>query len=269
MGRRLGARCRATDQLNWGADAIYEIVDRKLVFRSYYKLPVAQTLGENCVSHVGNLIPIPSRNILVQAWYQGGISIVDWTDLRNPKEIGYFDRGPVGSDQAITSGGFWSAYWYKGRIYGSEIARGFDAFKLAPTANLTADEIGWAERRPGSQRPPQRAEPGSRSDLRLRARSNGGVGGNVPATLSLSLGAPARFGPFTPGARAKVNEASTPANVISTAGDALLSVSDPSATATGHLVNGAFSLPQPLQARARNAANTGTAYNNVGSALPR
>ena len=80
-GGGTAARCRATDQLSWGADAIYEIVNRKLVFRSYYKLPVAQTTTENCVSHVGNLIPIPGRNMLVQAWYQGGVSMVDFTDL--------------------------------------------------------------------------------------------------------------------------------------------------------------------------------------------
>ncbi len=90
------------------------------------------------------------------------------------------------------------------------------------------------------------------------------VGGNVPATLSLTLGTPGSFGAFTPGV-ARTYEATTPANVISTAGDALLSVADPSPQNTGHLVNGSFFLPQPLQARARNAANTGTAYNNVGS----
>jgi hypothetical protein len=92
----------------------------------------------------------------------------------------------------------------------------------------------------------------------------GGGGGTVPATLSLSLGTAPSFGGFTPGV-AKDYAAQGTANVISTAGDATLSVADPSSTATGHLVNGAFSLPQPLQARARNANNTGTAYNNVGS----
>ena len=140
------ARCRATDQLSWGADAIYEIVDRKLVFRSYYKLPVAQTLGENCVSHVGNLVPVPGRNIMVQAWYQGGMSLVDFTDLRNPKEIGFFDRGPINARRTLTCGGFWSTYWHNGRIYASEIARGFDSFTLTPTADLSAGEIAAAER---------------------------------------------------------------------------------------------------------------------------
>jgi hypothetical protein len=256
-----GARCRATDQLSWGANAIYEIVDRKLVFRSYYKLPVAQTIQENCVSHVGNLIPVPNRNILVQAWYQGGISMMDFTNPSAPKEIGYFDRGPVNAD-SLVSGGFWSAYWYNGRIYGSELARGFDTFKLTATNNLSAGEVAQAE---------------SRSKLaRLNAQSqepfswdgppaDGTVSGSVPATLALSLGTATDFGPFTPGL-AKTYEASTSANVISTAGDATLTVSDAGPN-PGHLVNGAFSLPQPLQMRARNSANTGTAYNNVGSSL--
>ncbi|MDA0168391.1 hypothetical protein OJ998_04770 [Solirubrobacter taibaiensis] len=94
--------------------------------------------------------------------------------------------------------------------------------------------------------------------------ASGSVGGTVPATLSLTLGSPAQLGTFTPGVT-RTYEASTSASVTSTAGDATLSVSDSSGTATGHLVNGAFSLPQFLQARARNATNTGTAFNNVGS----
>jgi hypothetical protein len=98
-----------------------------------------------------------------------------------------------------------------------------------------------------------------------KTEAQGQAGGTVPATLSLALGAPVSFGAFTPGV-ARDYFASTTANVISTAGDATLSVADPSSTNTGHLVNGSFALPQPLQARARNAANTGTAYNNVGSA---
>ena len=124
-GGGTAARCRATDQLNWGGNAIYEIVDRKLVFRSYYKLPVAQTNQENCVSHIPSLVPVPGRDIFVQAWYQGGASLVDFTDSANPVEIGYFDRGPI-SATALVLGGFWSTYWYNGAIYGSEIARGFD-----------------------------------------------------------------------------------------------------------------------------------------------
>jgi hypothetical protein len=257
-----GARCRATDQLSWGANAIYEIVDGKMEFRSYYKLPVAQTNQENCVSHVGNLVPIPGRNVLAQAWYQGGISLMDFTDPRNPKEIGYFDRGPI-SAASLVSGGFWSAYWYNGRIYGSEIARGFDTFKLTPTEDLKESEIAAAERVSW-----ERLNAQSQDSIPFRDSppAEGDVGGSVPATLSLTLGAPASFGAFTPGV-AQTYEASTSANVISTAGEATLSVSDPSPQNTGHLVNGEFFLPQPLQARARNAANTGTPYNNVGSGL--
>jgi hypothetical protein len=197
---------------------------------------------------------------MVQAWYQGGMSLVDFTDLRNPKEIGFWDRGPINSPTALTGGGFWSTYWHNGRIYASEIARGFDSFALTPTANLSAGEIAAAERvrveRTNGQSQDQ--------FVYTSAPVEGPVGGNVPATLSLTLGTPGSFGAFTPGV-ARTYETTTPANVISTAGDALLSVADPSPQNTGHLVNGTFFLPQPLQARARNAANTGTAYNNVGS----
>jgi hypothetical protein len=256
-----GARCRATDQLNWGANAIFEIVDRKLVFRSYYKLPVAQTTQENCVSHVGNLIPVPGRDLLVQAWYQGGISVMDFTDPSRPKEVAFFDRGPV-SAGSLVSGGFWSAYWYNGRVYGSEIARGFDTFKLTPTADLSAEEIAQAESRTTLARlNAQSQEPFSWDG----PPADGDVGGTVPATLTLELGAATDFGAFLPGL-ARTYEASTSADVISTAGDATLTVSDAGPN-PGHLVNGAFALPEPLQARARNAGNTATAYNNVGSSL--
>jgi hypothetical protein len=256
-----GARCRATDQLSWGADAIYEIVNRKLVFRSYYKLPVAQTVQENCVSHVGNLIPIQGRNVLVQAWYQGGASVVDFTDLSHPKEIAYFDRGPVGTGTQLVSGGFWSTYWYNGRIYGSEIARGFDTFRLTPTDNLTAAEIAVAER---AQKTPRLNAQSQDPLIWTSEPVTAPVGATVPATLALTVATPPAFAPFTPGVD-RTYETVANANVISTAGDALLSVADPSPQNTGHLTNGTFFLPQPLQVRARNAANTGTAYNNVGS----
>lgn len=137
-------RCQAGDPLNWGADAIYEIVDGKLTFRSTYKMAAPQTDKENCVAHNGSIIPVPGRDIFVQAWYQGGISIVDFTDPANPYEIAYFDRGPVDKDQMIT-GGYWSAYWYNGRIYATEIARGIDVFALEPSEFLTAEEIAAAE----------------------------------------------------------------------------------------------------------------------------
>jgi hypothetical protein len=142
-GGGTAARCRATDDLKWGGDSIYDIVDGKLVFRSYYKLPVAQTLQENCVSHIPSLIPVPGRDIFVQAFYQGGASLVDFSDSSNPVEIGYFDRGPV-SGTSLVFGGFWSTYWYNGETYGSELARNFDVLGLTPNAQLSANEIAAA-----------------------------------------------------------------------------------------------------------------------------
>jgi hypothetical protein len=136
-------RCRATDLPTWGANAIFDVVDRKLKFAGYYKLPVPQTDQENCVAHNGSLIPVPGRDIMVQAWYQGGISVFDFTDAAHPIEIAYFDRGPLDEKQLIT-GGFWSAYWYNGRIYGAEIARGIDVFKLTPSQFLSKNEIDAA-----------------------------------------------------------------------------------------------------------------------------
>jgi uncharacterized protein (DUF305 family) len=137
-------RCMASDPKNWGANAIYEIVDGKLQFRSLYKLPAPQSDKENCVAHNGSIIPVPGRDIFVQAWYQGGISVIDFTDAKNPKEIAYFDRGAIDKDQLVT-GGYWSAYWYKGRIYATEIVRGIDVFALSPSAFLTKEEIAAAE----------------------------------------------------------------------------------------------------------------------------
>jgi hypothetical protein len=142
-GGGTGARCRATDDLTWGGDSIYDIVDGKLVFRSYYKLPVVQTSQENCVSHLPSLVPVPGRDIFVQAWYQGGVSLVDFTDSAHPVEIGYFDRGPFSATGLVLSG-FWSTYWYNGQVYGSEIGRGFDTLRLTPTAQLSANEIAAA-----------------------------------------------------------------------------------------------------------------------------
>ena len=138
------ARCRAWDPLDWGADAIYDIVDNKLEFRSHYKMPAPQMETENCVAHNGSIIPIPNRDIFVQAWYQGGLSIMDFTDSSNPVEIAYFDRGPILKDLLI-SGGYWSTYYYEGYIYGTEIKRGLDVFKLLPSEYLSKEEIIAAE----------------------------------------------------------------------------------------------------------------------------
>jgi len=136
-------RCRVQDPVTWGANAIYDIVDNQLVFRSYYKLPAAQTDLENCVAHNGSLIPVPGRDLFVQAWYQGGISISDFTDSTDVHEIAWFDRGPVNAERQ-SQGGYWSVYWYNGRIYGTEIARGLDVFTLEPSEHLTANEIAAA-----------------------------------------------------------------------------------------------------------------------------
>ncbi|PZG16423.1 hypothetical protein C1I95_17710 [Micromonospora craterilacus] len=135
-----GARCRDTDLPEWGANAIFDIVSRKMEFKSYYKLPVPQTLQENCVAHNGSLIPVPGRDIMVQAWYQGGLSVFDFTDSANPHEIAFFDRGPMSATSLVT-GGYWSAYWYNGNIYGNEMSRGFDVFALKPSAHLSKAEI--------------------------------------------------------------------------------------------------------------------------------
>jgi hypothetical protein len=137
-------KCRATDPHNWGADAIFSIENRKLVFQSYYKMLAPQTPEENCVAHNGSLIPIPGRDVMVQAWYQGGVSIFDWTDAKHPKEIAFFDRGPVDSTR-LADGGFWSAYWYNGYIVGSEIARGLDVLELEPSGLLSQNEIDAAK----------------------------------------------------------------------------------------------------------------------------
>ena len=142
-GGGTGARCRATDRLNWGANAIFDIVDRKLVFRSYYKMPAAQTSQENCVAHNGSIVPVPGRDIMTQGWYQGGLSVLDFTDSANPKEIAFFDRGP-NSATTLQTGGLWSTYWYNGQIYGTEIARGYDTFGLKPSTSLSENEIAAA-----------------------------------------------------------------------------------------------------------------------------
>jgi len=133
-------RCRATDPMHWGADAIFNLSNRKLTLSSYYKMPAPQTDLENCVAHNGSLVPIPGRDVFVQAWYQGGVSMVDFTDPSHPFEIAYFDRGPLDAVKHAT-GGFWSVYWYNGYIYGSEIARGVDVFRLTPSKFLTQEEI--------------------------------------------------------------------------------------------------------------------------------
>ncbi len=137
-------KCRATDPRDWGADAIFNVVNNKLVFQGYYKLSAPQTPQENCVAHNGSLVPVPGRDIMVQAWYQGGVSVFDFTDPAHAAEIAFFDRGPIDPARMI-EGGFWSSYWYNGVIVGSEIARGLDVFELTPNPLLTQNELDAAK----------------------------------------------------------------------------------------------------------------------------
>ena len=146
-GGGTSARCLATDPDVWGADSFYDIdAAGQMTFRSYFKLAPPQTTQENCVAHNSSLVPVPGRDILVQAWYQGGVSLIDFSDSANPTEIAYFDRGPINTPNAtaLNLGGLWSTYWYNGTIYGSEIARGFDTFGLLPSDQLSINEIDAA-----------------------------------------------------------------------------------------------------------------------------
>jgi len=137
-------KCRESDPVEWGANALFTINDnKKMDFKSYYKLPAPQTTAENCVAHNGSMIPVPGREIMVQSWYQGGISVFDWSDPSKPVEIAFHDRGPVNADR-MAMGGSWSVYWYNGLIINSEIARGLDIFKLKPNPYLTQNEIDAA-----------------------------------------------------------------------------------------------------------------------------
>ncbi len=139
-----GPKCRASDPKAWGANAIFTVENKRMVFKSYYKMPAPQTQFENCVAHNGSLIPIPGRDVMVQSWYQGGISIFDWTDAANPKEIAFHDRGPVDSTR-MGNGGTWSVYWYNGAMYSSEISRGLDVFELTPSEFISQNEIDAAK----------------------------------------------------------------------------------------------------------------------------
>jgi len=137
-------KCRATDKMEWGADALFTIDKGVMKFQGYYKMPAPQTSFENCVAHNGSLIPIPGRDVMVQAWYQGGISVFDWTDAAHAKEIAFFDRGPIDSTRLVL-GGSWSVYWYNGVMVSSEIARGLDIFELTPSAFISKNEIDAAK----------------------------------------------------------------------------------------------------------------------------
>jgi hypothetical protein len=143
-GGGIQAKCRASDPRMWGADAIFTRAAAGLAFQGYYKLPAPQTPQENCVAHNGSLIPIPGRDVMVQSWYQGGVSVFDWSDPAHPREIAFFDRGPADAEHMLP-GGTWSAYWYNGVIVSSEILRGLDVLELVPTPDLTRNEIDAAK----------------------------------------------------------------------------------------------------------------------------
>ncbi|GII90724.1 hypothetical protein Ssi02_09550 [Sinosporangium siamense] len=130
LGGGATATCTAETPNTKGANAIYDLKDGKLTKRTYFKMPRAQTGDENCVAHNGSLLPIPGKDIMVQAWYQGGVSIWDFTDSDNPKEIGYFERGPIGGGEGML-GGSWSAYYYNGYIYSSDITKGLDVLDIS------------------------------------------------------------------------------------------------------------------------------------------
>ena len=193
-GGGIRPRCRASDLPNWGANAIFEIVDRKMKFAGYYKLPVPQTEQENCVAHNGSLVPVPGRDIMVQAWYQGGVSMFDFTNAAKPVEIAYFDRGPLSATELMT-GGFWSTYWYNGHIYGTEISRGIDIFRLKPSEHLSQNEIDAAKLVVRSdfnaQEQPKVTWPASpivaRAYLDQLARTKG-VSANRATAVSVALG---------------------------------------------------------------------------------
>ena len=143
-GGGVAPKCRATDNPKWGADAIFTVDHGKMTQKGYFKIPAPQTDQENCVAHNGSLIPVPGRDILAQGWYQGGVSVFDFTDPSNPKEIAFFDRGPMDSTKLYLSG-FWAAYWYNGLIYGAEIGRGLDILELKPSEFLSQNEIDAAK----------------------------------------------------------------------------------------------------------------------------
>ncbi|PRX95520.1 LVIVD repeat-containing protein [Allonocardiopsis opalescens] len=154
LGGGGAATCNTEVGPNRGGNGIYHIEgegdDRELVFQSYYKIPRHQADVENCVAHNGSLIPVPDRDIMVQAWYQGGVSVWDFTDSANPEEIAYFDRGPV-NDERLVSGGPWSTYYYNGYIYSNEIARGFDVLRIRDPRTAGAQRYRFDEFTPQTQ----------------------------------------------------------------------------------------------------------------------
>ncbi|MFE4646950.1 hypothetical protein ACFRFS_39125, partial [Streptomyces sp. NPDC056730] len=148
LGGGGAATCNAEIGPTRGADGIYDIVGkgdkRKLVFRSYYKIPRYQADTENCVAHNGSLIPVKGRDIMVQSWYQGGVSVWDFTNSSKPKEIAYFERGPI-SAETMVGGGTWSSYYYNGHIYSNDMVKGFDVLRLDDRVTDPAKRVRMSE----------------------------------------------------------------------------------------------------------------------------
>ena len=163
-GGGTGPMCQATSMMEMGGNTVLTIgKDNKYTQHAYFKIPTAQTAQENCVSHNGGLIPVPGRDIMVQGWYQGGVSVMEFTDPDHPQELAYFDRGPIdappeadsaasaassaagGRRMSGTIGGSWGAYWWNGLIYSSELDRGFDILELKPSDMLSENEIAAAK----------------------------------------------------------------------------------------------------------------------------
>lgn len=150
LGGGGGATCDEKSGSKLGANAIYDLSKNgKLTFQSYYKMPRHQHDTENCVAHNGSLIPVANRDIMVQSWYQGGVSVWDFTDSTKPKELGYFERGPLPESEG--TGGTWSAYYYNGHIFSSDLARGFDVLKFKDKVTKKADKVIMDELNPQSQ----------------------------------------------------------------------------------------------------------------------
>ena len=134
-----------------GANAIYDLSsDNELTFKSYYKIPRNQFDTENCVAHNGSIVPLPGRDVMVQSWYQGGTSVWDFTDSENPREIGYFERGPL-SKERLVGGGTWSSYYYNGYVYSNDLVKGFDVLKLKDPSLKKAANVRLDELNPQSQ----------------------------------------------------------------------------------------------------------------------
>ncbi len=206
--------------------------------------------GSSCSAHwftvVGDMVAI--------AFYGNGTRILDVSDPTDIKQAAYF-RIPSATGQPANNAS--AAYWHNGYIYIADYSRGIDVLRYTgQIKGVVQPKVCWNSC-DDSQIPPK-----------VRDEQTLSTGLAVPATLSLNLGPAASFGAFTPGIGQDYN-ASTTASVVSTAGNGLLSVADPSSNATGRLVNGSFSLPQPVQAAATSPAGAGAALANVGgSAAP-